>query len=190
MYDLQVYLENLVEVDQKRLADLERNLKSANSLHEKLSKIKPVAKQCQITAEEMLDKLLSSGTPPTFSNVGSKASNAVILIALHSYIDIMRKISKLFHDIARHNKHDIPIQYLAVLDDRITIIAHKTQVNGTTTYKSHDREYFIPIKDIQRMQKNRQFYDLPPLDTATIKQKLMTKEEYLLNFSFMDKKTQ
>lgn len=63
MYDLQVYLENLVEVDQKRLADLERNLKSANSLHEKLSKIKPVAKQCQITAEEMLDKLLSSGHP-------------------------------------------------------------------------------------------------------------------------------
>lgn len=36
MYDLQVYLENLVEVDQKRLADLERNLKSANSLHEKI----------------------------------------------------------------------------------------------------------------------------------------------------------
>lgn len=184
--DLRSYLKKLVNADQKRLTDLGAKLGSVNSLEEKLSLIKPVAKECQMAAKDMLQTISKSKIKPTIPNIGTEASSAVILVALHSHIGIMRAVSQLFHKFVNVNKKVIPLQYLAVLDDRIQVISTRTQNIGTVTYFSSGKEYLVPINDIDNLEQRRSSYLLPKLKLEKIKQRPLSNEDYLLNFAFMD----
>ncbi len=184
------YLMDLVSMDQSNLSNLATKLKSVNSLEDYLSIIKPVAKLSQDTAEEMLATLKKSGINPTISNIGEDACNAIILIALHSYIEIMQEVRDLFNRLKKLNAKDFPLSYLAVLEDRIAVISTRKQTNGTITYENNGIEYFVPITNIKNLNSRRKKYNLSNynIENITRKQKAMDEEQYLLNFAFMDRK--
>lgn len=186
--ELKDYLEYLLDADQERMADLGKKLRSASSLEEKLAIIKPVAKKSQAAAEKLLNNLIKSNVSPTISNIGSSASSAAILIALHSYLEIMQKFSGFFHELMPASRNDLPLDYLAVLDDRISLLSNGTQIYGTLSYDNDGHTYFVPIEDTQNLNRRRKDYNLSKLDLDEITQKPMSRQDLLLNFAYMDKK--
>lgn len=187
---LSIYLQDLAKEDQKRIADLGKDLKSAKTLNESLAVIKPVAKVCQETAETMVKTIYDSGIRPTISNIGEEASNAIILVALHSYISLMEDVKKMFDELIEVAPKDLPLKYLAVLGDRIEVIKKKKQIFGTISYEHNNKEYFVPIKNLKKLNERRELYLLPPCDMKKItkQQKSMSEEEYLRDYAYMDKK--
>lgn len=188
--DFRLQIQELVTVDQKELADLSSELGSANSVSDRLALIEPVARKCQKRSEFILKILGTSGVKPTISNIGEEGSAGVILLALHSYLEVMEKVNALYHRLLDEDPSDVPSSYLAVLVDRISIIKDGKQVLGTNNYYEDGKEYFIPIVDIGNLNHRRLKYNLKSLDIKVIssQQKLMTESEFAINFAFMDKK--
>lgn len=186
---LSAYLRELAKEDQKRLVDLSLELKSVKNFNKKLSIIKPVAKACQEAAESMVKVIKKSGIKPTISNIGEDASNAIILITLHSYIKIMDDVYKMFDELDTDAK-DIPLNYLAVLIDRIELIKNRKQIFATITYEYNNQEFFVPVKNLEELNFRREKYLLPNCDIAKIrkKQRALSEAQYLLDYAFMDKK--
>lgn len=186
----QTKIKQLVDSDQKELTDLSKKLKSVNSIQGKMLLIKRAAMSCQIRAEEMKELVSSPGVDLTISGIGEETTNGVILLTLHSYLEIMEYVYDLYSEFMQVKPTDLPLDYLAVLRDRIHIIKFKKQVMGTIDYMIDGKRYFVPVEDISNLNSRRSEFNMQYLviDDVAKAQKPMSKEEYDMNFAYMDKK--
>jgi len=183
-------LLNYVEEDQKDLIGLGEKLGPITLFNKKISTIKPIAKKCQSRAIKVMSYIKKNNINPSITNYGKEAAEGVILIFLHSYAELMGEFCDFYDSLIKKNPKDYPLEYYAVLKDRIEVVNNRKQVLGTTKYNDLDsNEYYVPIIDIENIDARRAEYGLIPFDKRTdIIQKILTDEDFLLNFAFMDKK--
>lgn len=184
--------------DQKDLKKLTKDLSKIVEYDSKLERIKQTAYRCHHRAERMIE-ILDTIRGPVLSILGYQSSEIVILLSLHSYLDIMNKVISIFEAESSTNKNNLPMDYLPTLIDRVSIVESKKQIFGTTWYSDQTgRNFIIPIKNLSRVNNIRMNYgldilrDLSKSNTAITSKNIKEYEkeisnlEFNLNFAFME----
>lgn len=186
----------MLKADQAALDGLGKKLEGV-SLKDRLRLIKPVAQKCQKRSAEVLE-LLNVIKEPTIVNIGQDGSEAILVLTLHSNINIMEKVLNIYEKSITKDSSSVALDYVAVLVDRISIIRTRKQKLGTIWLEDINGVTFIaPIINIRDVNKRRINYGLDPIRNRTggsdslsaIRelQKEVNDDVYNLNFAFMDK---
>lgn len=121
-----------------------------------------VANSYHIRAHKMLE-ILDIIKSPTIANIGVDGSKAVSLLALHAYLDLMKKVLVLFEQEFARDPPDIYYQAIPPLKDRIAILEFKKQSFGTNwTLGKDGKPFLIAVKNFSEMNKWRAQYGLKP----------------------------
>lgn len=191
-------LVEFVKNDRNELNNLSKQLEKSISFTDKISTIRKVAKDCQLRAHEML-KILEVIKEPTIEKIGVIGSEAIILLTLHSYLDIMERILSIYNKAISIDPKSVPLGYVATLIDRISIIKDRRQILGTTWLEDDGTLFLVPVKNFNTVNERRSQYGLDILrypdnsknSSVGLKvddyQKKIPRNIYLLNFAFMDK---
>lgn len=166
--DIRKELMQLEEQDQKEIRGHYKILQAVRSEAEKRRKSDLLAKHCHVRAYRMLE-ILEEIKVPTIENIGLEGSKTVSLLALHSYLDIMRKVLDKYKTIYKKNPEKIYGQAIPPLTDRIMILEHRMQLFGTNWSMDKDGNFFlIPVKKFAAMNQRRVQYGLEPARKPTI----------------------
>ncbi|MEO8105019.1 MAG: hypothetical protein ABI602_01650 [Candidatus Saccharibacteria bacterium] len=115
-----------------------------------------------IRAHKMLE-ILDIVKAPTITNIGMDGSKAVSLLALHSYLDLMKRVLVVFEQQFARDPAGIYFQAIPPLTDRITILESKSQSFGTNwTIDQDGKPFLITVKNFSDMNKRRAKYGLKP----------------------------
>lgn len=116
---------------------------------------------------QILDKIKQ----PTAENVGLDGSKAIAVLALHSSLDVMKKILNLFEKNFGKDRNSIYYQAIPPLQDRIMILEKRKQLFGTNwTTNAQGKPFLIEVEDFHHMNQRRAAYGLKaqrrPVDLA------------------------
>lgn len=155
-------LVNLEREDQAEVRGHSNVLKGLSSESQKRRQSDLLARRCHARADTMLE-ILGEIKDPTIENIGLEGSKAVSLLALHSYLDVMKKILSVYERNFQENPVNIYYQAIPSLTDRIMILERRIQLFGTNWSVAKDEKIFlIPVKDFATMNQRRARYGLKP----------------------------
>lgn len=155
-------LLSMLEQDQRELRSLQANLQKLPSKKSKKAKEYETFRECHIRAHRMLD-ILNEIKEPTAENIGIDGSRAISVIALHSYLSVMKKVLVLFEKHFKTGKGVIDPESIVSLTDRIMIIEHKYQRFGSNwMIDSLGKPFLITVEDFKKMNQRRAKYGLKP----------------------------
>jgi hypothetical protein len=152
----------MLEQDQKELREFPRLYNKIVSENEKDKVLKSIRTECHVRAIRMMAILNEIGDP-TVENVGLEASEAVAVIALHSYLGLMKKILRIYEHYYIQDRANIYYQAIPSLVDRIMILEQRRQLFGTNwSLGKNDKPFLIAVEDFSKMNEKRAQYDLEP----------------------------
>lgn len=153
----------LAEQDQKEIRENFHAFSKLKSESIKRRNYSIVAENCHARALRMF-KILEEIKEPTVENIGLEGSKAVSLLALHSYLDIMKKVLELYRTIYEKKPENIYYQAIPPLTDRIMILEHKKQLFGTQwSLDVNENPFLITVEDFTKMNQRRAVYGLDPV---------------------------
>ncbi len=160
--DFRNELLQMVEEDQKEIRENFHAYSKIKSESIKRRKYALVAKNCHARARRLLE-ILDEIKDPTIKNLGADGSSVVPVIALHSYLEVMKKVLSLFEANFKKNPSNIYYQGIPPLKDRILILEHGKQLFGTNWSIDKDgKPFLIPVEDFPNMNYRRAKYGLEP----------------------------
>ena len=126
-----------------------------------------IATDAHKRAHRML-QILDLVGQPTIQNIGQEASEAVLLLAQHSHLAIMKKILRKYRSAYKKDARSIPFTYLPSLIDRIMILEHRQQYYGTQWMKSADDiPFLVHIKNFNYVEARRAEFGLGSIKKPT-----------------------
>lgn len=121
-----------------------------------------VARNCHARAKRALE-ILDEIKDPTIENLGVDGCEAFALVAMHSYLEIMKRVLDVLEINFIKNRANIYYQSIPALKDRVLILEHKKQLYGTQWMVDKDEKPFlIAVEDFSNMNLRRSFYGLDP----------------------------
>lgn len=152
----------LLEQDQKQIRSFPGINKSMASDDEKLRHTLGARHDCHARARRML-QILYGIKEPTAENIGLDGSEAVAVLALHSYLAVMKRVLAIFERCFRKEPSSVFYQLIPSLKDRIMIVEQKKQLYGTNWMQDKQgKPFLVPVKDFPRMNQRRALYGLKP----------------------------
>ncbi|HET9173843.1 MAG TPA: hypothetical protein VFN56_01015 [Candidatus Saccharimonadales bacterium] len=149
--------------DQEEIRRHQLLLSTLKTKSEQTDADRRLACNARVRAKELL-QIVSTIPAVTLSNVGVEASKAVIVVALHSYLDVMQYILNNLETTYEHNPHDVYRQGIPPLRDRISILLSRQQEFGTNWMVGQNgRPYLIPVRNFDMVNANRKKYGLDPV---------------------------
>jgi hypothetical protein len=135
-------------------------------------KVKELAYQKMATAAHKrahrMMQILDKVGKPTIDNIGKDASEAALLIAQHSYLDIMKKILIEYITAYSKKKSSIPFTYVPSLIDRVMILEKKLQYYGTQWMLSESgKPFLVYTKNFETVNERRAEFGLGPIKKPT-----------------------
>src|ERR1035437_697643 len=126
-------MKELIGLDKEDQAEIRGHynaLKGLKSEHQKRRQNVLLAQHCHARAHRVLE-ILEEVKEPTIENIGLEGSKAVSLLALHSYLEIIKKVLDIYSKIYKKSPGNIYYQAIPPLTDRIMILEKKVQLFGT-----------------------------------------------------------
>lgn len=164
----QEVLEKLAEEDQREIRSHYQKLKELSSESEKQLLNDQLKKHCHARAERMM-QILEEIKEPSISNIGLSGSEAVSLLALHSYLDEMKKVLAAFETAYAKDPANVYNEAIPSLTDRIMVFEHRTQLYGNNWSIDKDGGFFlIPVRDFKHMNERRAKFGLGPRMRPTV----------------------
>lgn len=161
-------LIRLGEEDQTEIRGHYQALQYLNSQEAKDQQSYKLALNCHKRARRMRE-ILEVIKKPTITNIGLKGSKTVSLLALHSYLDLMKRVLVIYENEFKKNPDNIYFQAIPPLTDRIMILEERVQYFGTNWSLAKDGTYFlIAVKDFAGMNERRAQYGLEPTKRPVI----------------------
>ncbi len=85
------------------------------------------------------------------------------MLALHSYLDEMKKVLAAYQKVYKRNPDDVNKESIPSLTDRIMVLEQRTQLFGNNWMLDKKGKYFlVPVKDFEHMNQRRAKYGLNP----------------------------
>ena len=194
--DLRQELIRLGKEDQAEIRSHYQKLKVLKCEEDKERLTKQLKARCHCRAERMME-ILEEIKEPTISNVRVEGSQVISVLALHSYLDEMKKVLAVFEKVHHKDPDNVYNEAIPSLKDRVMVFEQRTQLYGNNWMIDKNGEYFLmPAKDFEHMNERRaQFgsgprmkpvvyaigedkYPLGQGPAETSDQKELTDEEY------------
>ncbi len=155
-------LARLAKEDQIEIRGHYQKLRALSLEEEKQRLNDQLAEHCHARADRML-QILDEIKEPSISNIGKAGSEAVSLLALHSYLDVMKKVLAAYEAAYRRDPEDIYNESIPALTDRIMVLEHRTQLYGTNwSVDKEGRFFLIPVQDFEQMNERRAGFSMTP----------------------------
>lgn len=157
--------QQLVLLEKQDQADVKKHhqrLRGAKTSVQKNRLDRDLAVRCHDRTDIVL-KLLGRIGEPSISRIGRSGSQAVVVLVLHSYLEVMEYILSLYQQVYAQRPHDIYGQGIPPLTDRIMILRDRKQLFGTNWIRKTDGSFYLaPVEDFERMNERRIQYGLEP----------------------------
>lgn len=161
-------LIKLDEEDQTEVRGQYQALKNATTYKEKKKQSDLIAIHCHTRARRMLE-ILDEIKVPTIENVGLEGSKAISLLALHSYLEVMKSTLDIYEKIYRKDPNNIYGQAIPPLIDRILILENRLQLFGTNwSSDKYGKLFLIPVREFSTMNVRRSQFGLGPTKRPVI----------------------
>ena len=161
-------LVNLMDDDQAEILAHYQKLKLLTSDNDKKVLKANLDSHCHERASKMMQILDEIGEP-SITNIGMSGSEAVSLLALHSYLDEMKKVLAEYEAVYKRDPDDVYSESIPSLTDRIMVFEHRTQLYGNNWSIDKDGSYFmIPVEDFEHMNERRAKFGLKPRMRPTV----------------------
>ena len=161
-------LVNLMEDDQAEILAHYQKLKLLTSDNDKKELKANLDSHCHERVSKMIQILDEIGEP-SITNIGMSGSEAVSLLALHSYLDEMKKVLAEYEAVYKRDPDDVYSESIPSLTDRIMVFEHRTQLYGNNWSIDKDGNYFmIPVEDFEHMNERRAKFGLKPRMRPTV----------------------
>ena len=162
-YELVEELIYLAKLDQEIIMREFPRIEKINDKTKQQRLYKNIAKGAHIRAQRMLD-ILEIIKNPSIDTIGQEASEAILLITQHSYLECMKKVLSIYLDLYEKNHKSVPAHYLPSLIDRIEIIENKQQIYGTQWMLDNNGvPFLIYVTDFINANKKRKKFGLDPI---------------------------
>ncbi len=157
----------LVHEDQRVIRENFHRISLIKSKDEREREYLYIAQAGHVRADR-LSEILDVIKLPTISNIGVDGSQAVATLALHSYLDLLKRVLGLFERQFEINPEDICCQSIPSLKDRVMILEHKKQLYGTNWMVDNDsRPFLVYMDDFEGINERRAVYGLKPVNRPT-----------------------
>ena len=161
-------LAKLVEEDQTEARGHYQKLKALSLESEKNTLNDQLKTHCHERAERMMQILDEIGEP-SITNIGVPGSEAVSLLALHSYLDEMKRVLTAYEIAFRRDPADVYNESIPSLTDRIMVFEYRTQLYGNNWSIDKNGKFFlIPVRDFDHMNERRAKFGLNPRMRPTV----------------------
>lgn len=161
--DLAQELLLMAEEDQHEARNMYRIMDAMPNAADRDVYRKKMADNFHKRAERMLEILEIIGVP-TFDNIGKDAAETVSLFALHSYLDEMKHVLKIYEQQYSVNPENIYKEAIPPLTDRIMIAEQRRQKFGTNWNVTKDGRWFlIRVDNFVKANELRANYGLYPM---------------------------
>jgi hypothetical protein len=101
---------------------------------------------------------------PTIGNIGTKAAQAMSIIALHDKLKVLKIILSTFQESYEIDREDTYYQAIPSMTDRVLILERKAQRYGTQWEGNGLSEPFLPtVEDFENVNERRSQYGIVPL---------------------------
>lgn len=161
-------LIKLVEEDQSEIRHHYQKLKVLDSEAAKDKLNGQLKMDCHARAKRMID-ILHEIIEPSITNIGLDGSEAVSVLALHSYLDEMKEVLAAYKAAYARDPNDVYKESIPSLTDRIMVFEEQTQLYGNNWSLDKDGRYFlIPVKDFEHMNERRAKFGLGPRMKPTV----------------------
>ncbi len=164
----QAELARLVEADQTEARGHYQKLKALTLKSQKTALDGQFKAHCHDRAERMM-QILAEIKEPSISNIGTSGSEAVSLLALHSYLDEMKVVLAAYEAVFVRDPEDVYSESIPSLTDRIMVLEHRMQLYGNNWSTDKDGTFFlIPVQDFEHMNERRATFGLGPRMRPTV----------------------
>lgn len=164
------YEKELVRLGKKDQAEIRTHYQKLKLLDSDESKEKlnnQLKAHCHARAERMME-ILEEIKQPSISNIGD-GSEVISFLALHSYLDVMKKVLKAYQSVYSRNPANVHNESIPSLTDRIMVFEHRTQLYGNNWALDKNGNFFlIPVKDFDQMNQRRATFGLGPRMKPTV----------------------
>jgi hypothetical protein len=115
---------------------------------------------CHRRACKMME-IIKNIKEPTIDNIGANGSQAVTILALHSYLKLMKHILALYEKQFQKDPASIYYQAIPSLKDRIMILEQRKQLFGTNWMVDEaGSQFLVTVQDFPHMNERRLKYGL------------------------------
>ena len=161
-------LIKLVEEDQSEIRYHYQKLKGLDSETARDKLNNQLKMHCHARAEIMMN-MLHEIKEPSISNIGIEGSEAMSILALHSYLDQMKQVLAAYQVAYARDPSNVYQESIPSLTDRIMVFEQRIQLYGNNWSLDKDGNYFlIPVKDFEHMNKRRAKFGLGPRMKPTV----------------------
>lgn len=161
-------LSRLVDEDQLDIRTHYQKFKALGSVAEKERLNRQLKERCHARAERMM-RILDEIKEPSISNIGVAGSEAVSLLALHSYLDEMKQVLAAYQRAYDRDAADIYNESIPSLTDRIMAFEQRQQLYGNNWYTDNTgRFHLVPVVDFEHMNQRRAQFGLGPRMRPTV----------------------
>ncbi len=161
-------LAKLVEEDQVEARGHYQKLRALALESEKQTLSSQLKDHSHQRAERMM-RILAEIKEPSISNVGISGSEAVSLLALHSYLDEMKQVLVTYEAVFKRNPDNVYKESIPSLTDRIMVLEQRTQLYGNNWSVDKNGKFFlIPVQDFEHMNERRAKFGLGPRMRPTV----------------------
>lgn len=155
-------LLSLAEADQQEIQAHSINTSDLSADRKRVADLQ-LAKNCQERGRKAME-ILRRISAPTVKNIGLEGSQALALLALHSYVAIMEDVLRKFEQEFVKEPSNIYKQAIPPLYDRIMILKTKNQLFGTNWMTDENgHPFLISVKDFKGVNERRKQYGLRPV---------------------------
>jgi hypothetical protein len=166
--ELRQELIKLGEEDQTEIRAHYQKLKLLETDYEKAQLEIQLKAHCHSRAERLME-ILDIIKEPSISNVGIEGSEVISLLALHSYLDEMKKVLAAYEKVYELEPKDVYQESIPSLTDRIMAFEQRIQLYGNNWMIDKYGKYFmIPVKDFEHMNARRAQFGLGPRMKPTV----------------------
>jgi hypothetical protein len=150
----------LVQEEQKEL----RNIFGGNDKELQQARLSLAMQRCHLRSQRLLG-IVDSIESPTMQNIGANGSEAILTLAMHSYLEVMKKIIHTFNNALAISPESVPTRYIPALIDRVHIIKHGKQLYGTQwTIGEDGSPFMIEVDSPSLLESRRKKFNLKPLE--------------------------
>lgn len=166
--EYQRLLVELDKEDQKEIRGHYLKLQGLRSGKDRKRLGNTLSKNCHTRSVLMMDVLKKIKTP-TVENIGIDGSQAVAVLALHSYKDVIKRILRMYETEFKKNPQNIYYQAIPPLHDRLMILEQRKQLYGTNWgLNENGNLYLIPVQDFDTVDQRRSLFGLKALRRPVI----------------------
>lgn len=156
-------LIKLAEEDQNELKEKIPKYAKIKSEQLKRKKFRELSRNCHLRAKRMAE-ILEEVKVPSVENIGLDGNEAVALLAMHSYLDLMRMVLDIFQTQFLIDPTSISASNIPALADRIHVLERRKQKFGTQwMVDANGRPFLIELEDFDNANALRAKYGLGPI---------------------------